>query len=88
MLMTRIIFTQTGHPRSQTTDPADDEIDFHARARCFIKFLDNIFVNDGIQLGNNARRFPRAGVIAFAFNELDQSIAEIEGCDHQFFKPG
>src|SRR5207247_6967646 len=42
------VFTQARHSRSQTADPADDEIDFHARARCFIEFLDDIVVNEGI----------------------------------------
>src|SRR5438128_11305941 len=42
------VFTQARHSRSQTTNPADDEIDFYARARGLIKFLDDIVVNERI----------------------------------------
>ena len=42
------IFAERRHSRAQTTNAANDEIDLHASAGRFIKFLDDILVNERI----------------------------------------
>src|SRR4029077_17253842 len=82
------IIAQAGDFWPQATDAADDQIDADIGAGSFVQFFDDLLINKGVQLRNNARRFARAGIVALAFDQLDKPAMHIEWRDHQFFQTG
>ena len=69
------IFAQAGNFRAQTTDAADDQIDLHAGAGSFVKFLDDLLIDERIEFRDHAGRFACPSVIAFALDQPDEAAA-------------
>ena len=49
------VFRLTGHTRQDAADAADDELNFHARARCIRQLVDDLALGDGVRLDAEGR---------------------------------
>ena len=82
------VFAQARDFRPQTADAAHDQVDRDLRARSFVKFLDDLLIDQRVQFRDDAGRFSGERVIALALDQTDQARLHVERRDHQFFQPG
>ena len=72
------IFRERGQARSQHADTANDEIDRDTSLRSFIKTLDDLFVSQPIELGNDSRRTTGFCVRGLSFDQAGQFLTQID----------
>ena len=67
------------HPRSQTADPAHDQIDFNSGLRCRVERLDHLRVYECVHLRDYPRRLSFASICRFALDHLQEAEAHVGG---------
>jgi hypothetical protein len=82
------VFAQAGDFRAQATDAADDQVNGHICTGSFLKFLDNLFIDEMIEFGDDAGRFACQCVIALALDQSDKAAVQIERRHHQLLQAG
>src|SRR5690242_9995406 len=75
--------TDAGELRSETADPAYDEIDFDAGLRRAIQRVDHLCVDERIHLPDNAPAPTRRGVLGLTHDQLDEARAHVHRGDEQ-----
>ncbi len=82
------VIAQARNLRSQTTNPAHDQVDCHFSARRFVKFFDDLLIDQRIEFGDDAGRLACAGIVPLALDLSDQALFHVEWRDHQLFQTG
>src|ERR1700716_3634509 len=59
----------TTNPRPQRANAAHEQINVHSCLRSAVERLDNIFVDQGVDFDDDARRTPLAGMLCFPLNQ-------------------
>src|SRR5215813_12008628 len=80
------VFAETWNFRTQATDPANDQINGHICAGCFIELLNNLLIHQRIHLRNDAGGLACQRVVALPLDQFDKAAMHVERRDHQFFQ--
>ena len=63
------VFRLAGHTRQNAADAADDELNFHARARCIRQLVDDLALGDGVRLDADIAVFAKRNLPVDSFQQ-------------------
>ena len=63
------VFRLAGHTRQNAADAADDELNFHARARCIRQLVDDLSLGDGVRLDADIAVFAKRNLPVDSFQQ-------------------
>ena len=66
------------NPRPQRADAAHEQFNVHSCLRSPVESLDNIFVDQGVDLDDHARRTPFAGMLGLPLNQAHTLLGQIQ----------
>ncbi len=69
---------------AEAADAADDELDGDAGLGSAVEGGDDLGIDEGVHLGDDARGQALLGVPGFAFDEVEHPLVELEGGDDEF----
>ncbi len=67
-----------GQTGAQTADPANHEVDDDSRLRCAIQRVDHRYFDERIHLHDDPRRLTRFRMAAFALDQLDHPLTQLD----------
>src|SRR5437773_12343959 len=71
------VVADSANSRSKRTNSAYDEVNFNSRLRCPIEGRNDVFIEQRVHLGNDARRPSEPRVIALARNQIEAVLGNV-----------